>query len=73
MNGLLLGKTLRGVTEGDSVPHRFIPQLIEWWRDGRLPFDRLVSYFSLAQLNEAAAACASGLAIKAIVQPPHTV
>ncbi|MFC4315008.1 NAD(P)-dependent alcohol dehydrogenase [Steroidobacter flavus] len=73
MNGFLLGKTLRGVTEGDSVASRFIPQLIDWWRDGQFPFDRLVSYFSLAQLNEAAAACASGLAIKAIVQPPHTV
>lgn len=73
MNGFLLGKTLRGVTEGDSVAHRFIPQLIDWWRDGQFPFDRLVSYFSLAQLNEAAAACASGLAIKAIVQPPHSV
>jgi aryl-alcohol dehydrogenase len=72
MNGLLFGKTVRGVTEGDSVPQRFIPQLIDWWRDGRFPFDRLVSYFSLAQLNEAAAACASGLAIKPIVQPPHT-
>lgn len=73
MNGFLLGKTLRGVTEGDSVAQRFIPQLIDWWRDGTFPFDRLVSYFSLAQLNDAAAACASGLAIKAIVQPPHTV
>nr|WP_298719470.1 NAD(P)-dependent alcohol dehydrogenase [uncultured Steroidobacter sp.] len=73
MNGLLYGKTLRGVTEGDSVPYRFIPQLIEWWRAGQFPFDRLVSYFNLAQLDEAAAACASGLAIKAIVQPPHTV
>ncbi|WP_129642633.1 NAD(P)-dependent alcohol dehydrogenase [Peristeroidobacter agariperforans] len=72
MNRFLFGKTLRGVTEGDSVPQRFIPQLIDWWRDGTFPFDRLVSYFSLAQLNEAAAACASGLAIKAIVQPPHT-
>jgi aryl-alcohol dehydrogenase len=70
MNGFLSGRTLRGVTEGDSVAQRFIPQLLDWWRQGKFPFDRLVSYFSLGQLNEAAAACAGGLAIKAIVQPP---
>ena len=73
MNGLLLGKTLRGVTEGDSVPHRFIPQLIDWWRAGKFPFDRLVSFFSLEQLDEAVAACANGLAVKAVVRPPHLV
>ena len=71
MNSLLAGKGLRGVTEGDSVAHRFIPQMIQWWQEGRFPFDRLVRYFPLAQLNEAAAACAAGTAIKAIVQPSH--
>lgn len=69
MNALLRGRTLRGATEGDSVTHRFIPQLIEWWRAGRFPFERLVQYFDLADINAAVDACASGAVVKPIVRP----
>jgi len=69
MNAMLRGRSLLGVTEGDTVPQQFIPRLIDWWREGRFPFDRLVTYFALSQINEAVRACASGTVIKAIVRP----
>lgn len=71
MAAMLRGRSLRGVTEGDSVPQQFIPQLIEWWREGRFPFERLVQYFEFEQINEAVAACASGTVIKPIVKMPR--
>ncbi|HEY6644399.1 MAG TPA: zinc-binding dehydrogenase [Povalibacter sp.] len=60
MGAMLRGRSLRGVTEGDSVRQRFIPQLIQWWRAGRFPFEKLVQYFELSQIN----AGGSGLCIR---------
>lgn len=69
MNGLLFGRTVRGIIEGDSIPDIFIPQLVELWRQGRFPFDKLVRYYPLAEINEAVRASEQGEVLKAIVQP----
>ncbi|HZQ35938.1 MAG TPA: NAD(P)-dependent alcohol dehydrogenase [Dehalococcoidia bacterium] len=69
MGSLLNGRSVRGVMEGDSVPEQFIPQLVELWRAGRLPFDRYVRYFDLEDINEAVAACEAGQVLKAILRP----
>jgi aryl-alcohol dehydrogenase len=66
---LLNGRSVRGVMEGDSNPAAFIPQLIEYWREGRFPFERLVRKFPLHEINEAVAAVESGGVIKAILVP----
>lgn len=68
---LLAGRTLRGVTEGDSIPELFIPQLIALWRAGRFPFDRLVRFYDLAEINEAVADVECGSTVKAILRPSH--
>lgn len=68
--GDLLGGARRiiGIIEGDSVPDIFIPQLIELWRQGRFPFDRLVRFYRLEQINEAAADSQRGATIKPILR-----
>lgn len=62
------GRSIRGVTEGDSVPALFIPRLIELYRQGRFPFDKLVQFFPFEEINTAMAMAASGEAIKPIVR-----
>lgn len=69
MNTLLFGRTVRGIIEGDSVPQVFIPQLIELWRAGRFPFDRLVKFYDLADINSAIEDSESGRVLKPIVRP----
>lgn len=69
MNTLLFGRTVRGIIEGDSVPQVFIPQLIDLWRAGRFPFDRLVKFYPLAEINQAIADSESGRVLKPIVRP----
>ena len=69
MNSILFGRTVRGIIEGDSIPDIFIPQLVELWRQGRFPFDRLVTYYPLSKIEEAAAASESGDVLKAILLP----
>lgn len=67
MNGLLFGRTVRGIIEGDSIPDIFIPRLIELWRQGRFPFDKLVRYFPLSAIEEAAHLSEKGDVLKAIL------
>lgn len=69
MNGILFGRAVRGIIEGDSIPDIFIPQLIELWRQGRFPFDKLVKFFPLARIEEAVHASESGEVLKPILLP----
>lgn len=69
MNAVLFGRTVRGIIEGDSVPDVFIPQLIELWRQGRFPFDRLVQQFPFSQMEKAAQLSAGGTVLKAVLIP----
>lgn len=61
------GQTLRGVVEGDSVPSTFVPLLIDLYRAGRFPLDRMVTTFPFEQINEAVAATRDGRAVKAVL------
>jgi aryl-alcohol dehydrogenase len=71
VNNLLMGgRTIRGVVEGDSVPQVFIPQLVELYLQGRFPFDKLVTFYPLEQINQAAEDSARGVTLKAILRMP---
>ena len=68
MMGLLPGKSLRGVVQGDSESKIFIPKLIDLWQQGVFPFDKLVTtYDSLDAIDEAVEAMSSGEIIKPVV------
>ena len=49
-----IGRTVRGIIEGDSVPDVFIPRLIDLYIQGRFPIDRLIKLYPLDQINQAA-------------------
>ena len=46
------------------------PQLIALYLQGRFPFDRLVKFYSLGQINEALKDSEQGLTIKPIIRMP---
>ncbi|MBY8822162.1 NAD(P)-dependent alcohol dehydrogenase [Sphingomonas colocasiae] len=69
MNGLLFGRTVRGIIEGDSIPDIFIPQLVALWRQGRFPFDRLITFYPLSEIEAAAHASERGEVLKAVLRP----
>ncbi|MBT5435526.1 MAG: hypothetical protein P8Q36_02135 [Alphaproteobacteria bacterium] len=70
VNSLLFGRTVRGIIEGDSIADVFIPQLIELYRQGRFLFDMLISFYDLADINQAAADSESGKVIKPVLRMP---
>jgi aryl-alcohol dehydrogenase len=56
------------IIEGDAVPQTYIPQLIELWRQGRFPFDRLVTSYAFADIEQAFADSAAGSTIKPVLR-----
>lgn len=68
-DALAMGKTVTGILEGDALPRVLIPQLIEMWRAGQLPFDRMIRTYPLSDINQAEADMASGKTIKPILIP----
>ena len=67
--GLIMAKGLRvrGVVEGDSDPHTFIPRLAELCRTGDLPVGKLVTTFVLDSFGEAWAAAKAGRVVKPVL------
>lgn len=61
-------KSLIGVVEGDSIPKLFIPKLIEYYRAGKFPFDKLITYYSFEEINQAFEDSHSGKVIKAVLK-----
>jgi aryl-alcohol dehydrogenase len=69
VNGVMTtGKRIIGIIEGDSVPDLFIPSLVELYQQGRFPFDKLIKFYTLDQINQAAEDSEKGVTIKPIVR-----
>jgi len=64
---LVKGWTFKTVVQGSSVPQVFIPKLIELWKEGRFPIDKLVKSYPLEQINQGFADSASGITVKPVV------
>jgi aryl-alcohol dehydrogenase len=62
------GKSLVGVIEGDSIPKLFLPKLLEFYKDGKFPMDKLIKYYPFEEINEAQAASDRGECIKAVLR-----
>ncbi len=61
------GRQLRGILGGDANPQTFLPLLAEYWRQGRLPFDRMLSFYPFAEIDRAFADAHAGTAIKPVL------
>ena len=65
---LTLGQTLQGIIQGDAVSSLLIPELIDFYRSGRFPFDSLITFYDFADINEAFDDAAAGRVIKAVLR-----
>jgi aryl-alcohol dehydrogenase len=68
VQGLLTGKRLVGVTLGDGEPETLLPELAAMHREGRLPLERLVRFYSLDDLDKAAADMHAGRTVKPVIR-----
>ncbi len=60
-------KSIIGVLMGDAVPQVSIPQMIDFYKQGRFDFTSVIKKFDFEDINEAANASNSGEVIKPII------
>jgi aryl-alcohol dehydrogenase len=53
MDLIMNGRTVKGILGGDDHPDLFIPKLVELYKQGRMPFDRLITYYPFEEINKA--------------------
>jgi aryl-alcohol dehydrogenase len=68
MGVMIPGKMVKGIVQGDAVSSTFIPTLIEFYRQGRFPFDRLIKHYDFADINQAIEDSESGKTIKPVLR-----
>ena len=67
-DALAEGRRTLGIIQGDAVPQLFIPKLIELYRAGQFPFDRLVKFYGFSEINKAIADAKRGDSIKPVLR-----
>lgn len=64
------GKSIIGVIEGDAIPQIFIPRLVQFYKEGRFPFDKLIKFYDFDNLEDAFEDSKTGKTIKPVVVMP---
>ena len=65
-----LGRRIVGVVEGGIDPRQFIPRLIEYYRAGQLPLEKLVRTYPFSEIEEAFDASKQGVVVKPVLIMP---
>ncbi|KAL4941545.1 hypothetical protein BDV06DRAFT_236009 [Aspergillus oleicola] len=63
----MYGKTITGCIEGNCIPSEAIPQMIQWYREGRFPLDKLVSFYPALEFGDALAHMHDGRILKPVL------
>ncbi|KAH5617463.1 hypothetical protein HBI23_256370 [Parastagonospora nodorum] len=61
------GTAIRGCIEGNAKPSKFIPQMIEWYRQGKFPIEKLVKFYSSGDFEDALSDAHTGATLKPIL------
>jgi aryl-alcohol dehydrogenase len=69
MQTILNARTVRGIVEGDAVSDLFIPKIIDLYSQGKMPFDRLIKFYPLDDINRAVEDMEKGEVIKPVLRP----
>ena len=67
---LQFGRVVRGVIQGESKPQSFIPRLVDYLMASRMPVDKMMTFYPLADINQAAKDSAAGTTIKPVLRMP---
>ena len=65
---LQFGRVVRGVIQGESRPKEFIPHLVDLLMQGKMPVDRMITFYDFGDINRAAHDSASGATIKPVLR-----
>jgi Zn-dependent alcohol dehydrogenase len=61
------GKQIIGCVQGDAIPQKFAVELIKWYRQGKLPIEKIVTRYPVEQFKQALQDMREGTAIKPVL------
>lgn len=61
------GKQFIGVIEGDVNPKDYIPRMIKWVEEGRLPLQKIVKFYPAEDFERAIADMQTGVTVKPVI------
>ncbi len=64
---LFYARKIDAIMEGDTITKYFIPQLVEYYKKGMLPFDKLIKKYPVSEIEQAFADSANGTTIKPVL------
>ena len=70
MQFLQFGRVIRGVIQGESHPQEFIPRLVDYLMQGKMPVEHMITFYPLAEINRAGQDSTSGATIKPVLRMP---
>lgn len=62
------GRAVHGVMQGESRPREFLPKLVDYLMDGKMPVERMITFYPLADINRAAQDSNDGTVIKPVLR-----
>jgi Zn-dependent alcohol dehydrogenase len=65
------GVHLTGTIQGDANPEKSIPMLIKWYREGKLPLEKLEKFFKVEEFDQARKEMHEGSSIKPVLLWPE--
>ncbi|GAA0359366.1 zinc-binding dehydrogenase [Alkalibacterium iburiense] len=68
MDLVIGGRQIIGSTQGDAIPQKFIPQLIDYYKEGKFPFDKMVTMYEFDDINKAFEDSENGSVLKPILK-----
>lgn len=68
MDIFLKTRSIRGMIEGAAHPKHLIPILIDFYKKGLYPFDKLIQFYEFEDINQAFEDSASGQTIKPVIK-----
>ena len=68
MQSILNGRTITGIVEGDAVSDILLPVMIDLYKNGKMPFDKMIKYYPFEKINEAVADAEAGKTLKAVLK-----
>jgi aryl-alcohol dehydrogenase len=71
MSFLQFGRVVRGVIQGESQPREFIPKLVDLLMQDKMPVERMITFYPLAEINRAARESSLGTTIKPVLRMPN--
>lgn len=67
-----MGRNCEELIQGCSNPQIFIPEMIRLYKEGKFPFDKMITFFELAKINVAFDASRKGIVVKPVILMPET-